>query len=288
MLRRLIGENITLDWRPDSTLARVFIDPTQIDQILANLCVNARDAIAGVGTVRIDTLNAVLDADYCATHPGARPGEYVCLAVHDSGCGMDAGVLAHIFEPFYTTKGVGKGTGLGLATVYGVVKQNQGYIDVHSQPGQGSRFTIYLPAQQAPVARPTAPRSVEPVTRAKGTVLLVEDEASVLMLTKRVLEHLGYRVLASTTPQDALRLASEEGGRIDLLMTDVIMPEMNGRDLAGRVQGAWPGIRCLFTSGYTADLIADHGVLDDGVQFLKKPWTRDELAAKVQEALAQA
>lgn len=287
MLRRLIGENITLAWQPASSLAKVFIDPTQIDQILANLCVNARDAIAGVGTVEIETLNAVIDSDYCATHPGARPGDYVCLAVRDTGCGMSPEVLAHIFEPFYTTKGVGKGTGLGLATVYGVVKQNTGYIDVHSQPGHGSRFTIYLPAQRSAVVRPVAPRVVEPVADGKGTVLLVEDEASVLLLTKRVLEHLGYRVLASTTPRDALRLAAEEGGHIDLLMTDVIMPEMNGRDLAERVLRAWPGIRCLFTSGYTADLIADHGVLDEGVQFLKKPWSKDELAARVHDALAQ-
>ena len=285
MLRRLIGENIRLSWAPGREPACVRIDPTQVDQILANLCVNARDAIAGVGSIDIATAPVTLTADYCALHPGSTPGEFVCLSVHDSGTGMSAEVMEHIFEPFFTTKGLGQGTGLGLATVYGVVKQNDGYIDVRSEAGRGTEFLIYFPAvRDAALQAGTVARGAN--AQGAGTVLLVEDEPSVLQLTKRVLEHCGYDVLPASTPHEALEIARQRGGRIDLLLTDVVMPEMNGRQLADAIRVEWPDMKCLFTSGYTSDLIADHGVVGEGLAFLRKPWTRDELAARVHELLA--
>ena len=285
MLRRLIGENIRLSWTPGSEPGCVRIDPTQVDQILANLCVNARDAIAGVGSIDIATSPVTLTADYCAVHPGSTPGEFVCLSVHDSGAGMSPEVMEHIFEPFFTTKGLGQGTGLGLATVYGVVKQNDGYIEVRSEAGGGTEFLIYFPAvRDAAMQAGTIARGAS--TQGAGTVLLVEDEPSVLQLTKRVLEHCGYDVLPASTPHEAIAIARERGGRIDLLLTDVVMPEMNGRQLADAIRVEWPDMKCLFTSGYTSDLIADHGGVVEGLAFLRKPWTRDELAARVHDLLA--
>lgn len=261
------------------------MDPAQIDQVLANLCVNARDAIAGVGQITIETGNASLDAAVCAQHAGWLPGEYVRLAVSDDGCGMGAETLAHLFEPFFTTKGVGRGTGLGLATLYGVVQQNRGFIHVSSAPGQGTTFTLYWPRhrdQGAPAAR-AGP--AEPASRGHETVLLVEDEPALLHLGTTMLERLGYRVLAADTPGEAIRLAEEHAGAIHLLMTDVVMPEMNGRDLARRLLSLYPNLKRLFMSGYPADVIAPHGVLDDGVHFLQKPFALPELAAKIRTAL---
>ena len=285
MLRRLIGENIRLGFTPDAARACVRIDPTQVDQILANLCVNARDAIVGVGSIDIRIAHVSLSAEYCALHPGASPGDYVRLSVRDSGAGMSAEVMSHIFEPFFTTKGLGQGTGLGLATVYGVVKQNDGYIEVASDAGRGTEFLIYLPVvhDAAPGADRAAPGAHK---QGAGTVLLVEDEPSVLQLTKRVLEHCGYDVLPAASPHEAMATARARGGRIDLLLTDVVMPEMNGRQLADALRAEWPDIKCLFTSGYTSDLMADHGVVGEGLAFLRKPWTRDELATRVHDLLA--
>jgi PAS domain S-box-containing protein len=288
MLERLIGEDIDLNWLPKADLWPVKVDPSQIDQILANLCVNARDAIADVGRISIETGNCTFDADYCAIHAGFAPGEYVMLAVSDDGCGLDRDTLAHIFEPFFTTKEVGKGTGLGLATVYGIVKQNNGFINVYSEPKQGTRFTIYLPrhAGKAPRMQKEAP--AEPAASCHETVLLVEDEPALLEMITIMLEMQGYAVLAANTPGEAIRLAGAHAGGVHLLMTDVVMPGMNGRDLAKNLLSLYPHIRCLFMSGYTADVIAHHGVLDEGMHFIQKPFSATELSARVREALDDA
>ena len=286
LLRRLIGEDIDLAWLPGRELWPVKMDHSQLDQILANLCVNARDAIAGVGKVTIETANTVFDAEYCARHAGFVPGDYVLLAVSDNGCGMDAETLSRIFEPFFTTKEVGQGTGLGLASVYGAVTQNNGLINTYSEPGQGTTFKIYLPRHTDIVVQATA-EPQQAAARGSETVLLVEDEPMMLELTMSMLEQLGYTVLAARTPGEAMRLAREHSGSIDLLITDVVMPEMNGRDLAGNLLALYPGMKCLFMSGYTANVIAHHGVLDEGVHFLEKPFLMTDLAANIRKALGQ-
>jgi len=207
------------------------------------------------------------------------------LAVSDNGCGMDAETLSHMFEPFFTTKELGKGTGLGLATVYGVVKQNNGLINVHSEPGQGTTFKIYLPRHQAKTTPLPKKGTDKPSERGDETVLLVEDEPSILRMTTMMLERQGYKVVGASTPGKAVRLATEHAGDIHLLMTDVVMPEMNGRDLAKNILSLYPGLKCLFMSGYNADVIAHHGVLDDGVNFIQKPFSKQDLSAKLREIL---
>jgi PAS domain S-box-containing protein len=285
MLRRLIGEDIDLAWRPRAGLWPVKVDPAQIDQILANLCVNARDAIVGVGRITIETDNVSFDAGSSADHPGSVPGEFVLIAVSDDGCGMSKEVQAHLFEPFFTTKGVGQGTGLGLATVYGIVKQNDGFINVSSEPERGTTVRIYLRrCAGAAVAAATEPLAEMPLGHGE-TVLLVEDEASILNLGMAMLERLGYTVQPAGTPDEALRLAGAHPGAVNLLITDVVMPGMNGRDLARLLGAGNPGLACLFMSGYTADVIAHHGVLDENVRFIQKPFSLGDLAAKVREAL---
>ncbi|MCK8602833.1 response regulator [Desulfoferrobacter suflitae] len=285
MLRRLIGEDIDLAWLPASDLGLVNMDPAQIDQILANLCVNARDAIAGVGKVTIVTNNVTIGEENDDRNDGAAPKEYVLLAVSDSGCGMDKGKLEHIFEPFFTTKEVGVGTGLGLATVYGIVQQNNGLIEVSSNPGTGTTFKIFLPRMVGEAAGPSA-QVVEEIPQGSGEmVLLVEDEAVMLKMGQAMLERLGYRVLIANTPDDALRVAAEHGDAIDLLITDVVMPKLNGRELADRLQSLHPNLRTLFMSGYTANVIAHRGVLEEGVHFIQKPFSNRDLAQKVRAAL---
>jgi nitrogen-specific signal transduction histidine kinase len=285
MLQRLIGESVSLSWQPANDLWPVKLDPGQVDQILANLCVNARDAINGVGKVTIVTKNTSFDEAFCANHAGYTPGDYVLLIVSDDGCGMDNEVLSHLFEPFFTTKSVGSGTGLGLATVYGIVKQNGGFITVYSEPSHGTAFNIYLPRHRDTNAttKPHAP--VQPVGRGHETILLVEDEPSILRVSKRTLESLGYTVIAAGTPGEAIQLASNHGGKFDLLLTDVIMPEMNGRDLAQKLLTLYPTIKCLHMSGYTADVIARQGVLDQDIHFIQKPFTIQDLANKVRATL---
>jgi len=285
MLRRLIGEDIDLTWLPRCGACPVKMDPSQIDQILANLCVNARDAIAGVGRITIETDLKRFDPAYCASHAGFPPGDYVMLAVSDTGSGMDSEILGNLFEPFFTTKEVGKGTGLGLATVYGIVKQNNGFINVYSEPGQGTTFKIYL-SYYAGGAGPDAVEAVAPPPRGRGeTLLIVEDEGAILKLAKTLLEGLGYTALAAATPGEAIRLAETHAGRIHLLITDVVMPEMNGRDLARRLTWIRPGLKILFMSGYTANVIAHQGVLDSGVRFIHKPFSTRDIAIKVRQAL---
>jgi CheY-like chemotaxis protein len=285
MLRRMIGEDIDLVWKPGSGLWPVRMDPSQVDQILANLLVNARDAITGTGRIIIETDNVVLDDAYCAVHAEFVPGDYVMLVVSDEGCGMDSETLANIFEPFFTTKDVGKGTGLGLAMVYGIVKQNDGFINVYSEPGQGTIFRIYLPRHAGETDRRAASEVVENPRGNGEVVLVVEDEAANLRLTNKILVGLGYNVVAASSPAMALNLADEHEGRIDLLITDVIMPEMNGRDLAERLMLLHADLKVLFMSGYTAEIIARQGIPDKGVHFIQKPFSTKGLAMKVREAL---
>ncbi|MGB3222720.1 MAG: PAS domain S-box protein [Desulforhopalus sp.] len=285
MLRRLIGEDINLAWRPGRALYPVLVDPSQVDQILANLCVNSRDAIADTGKVTIETGNVSFDDEYCANHAGFVPGEFVMLAVSDDGCGMDNETLSHLFEPFFTTKELGKGTGLGLAMAYGIVKQNKGFINVYSEPDHGTTFKIYLPQHAAKVFPRTEPKQDQAAVTGGETILLVEDELDILKMSTMMLEGMGYTVIVAGTPGEAIRLAREHQGRIDLLMTDVVMPEMNGRDLARNIMSIYPDIKRLFMSGYTANVIAHHGVLDQGVHFLQKPFSMKNLATKIREAL---
>ncbi len=285
MLQRLIGEDIDFVWMPGRDLWKVKIDPSQLDQVLANLAVNARDAIGGVGKLVVETENVTFDEAYCATQVGFVPGEYILLAVSDNGCGMNKETLSHLFEPFFTTKELGKGTGLGLATVYGIVKQNNGFINVYSEPGEGTTFRVYLPrSERVPAADA---EEVEVVTLRGGTerVLVVEDEAAILELARESLEELGYTVLAAGTPEEAIRRSEEQAGPIQLLITDVVMPQMNGRQLSERLRAARPDLKCLYMSGYTADVIAHRGVLEEGVSFISKPFSLTTLAEKVREVL---
>jgi two-component system cell cycle sensor histidine kinase/response regulator CckA len=261
------------------------MDPSQLDQILANLCVNARDAIGETGKITMETAAVAFDEAHCAVHPGLVPGNYVMLAVRDDGRGMDRETQARLFEPFFTTKGPGQGTGLGLATVYGIVRQNHGFINVYSEPGQGSTFRIYLPRHLAHSEVPSVPPVAPPPSLQHGTILLVEDEPSLLTLTQRLLEFQGYRVLAAATAGEAIRLAESHAGSIDLLLTDVVMPEMNGRELARNILKLHPGLKRLFMSGYTSNIIAHHGILDEGVHFLQKPFSLADLSARVRKAL---
>jgi PAS domain S-box-containing protein len=285
MLRRLIGEDIDLAWLPDAALWPVKMDPAQIGQIMANLCVNARDAISAVGKITIETDNVILDEAYCADHPGFAPGQYVLLAVSDDGCGMDEETREMIFEPFFTTKGLGKGTGLGLATVYGIVKQNDGFINVYSEPEKGTSFKIYLP-RHAGVDKEVATESIGAIPAGRNeTVLIVEDEPTIMKVGEKILKSLGYRVLAAGKPSEAIRLAQENAGRIHLLLTDVVMPEMNGRELAQRLETLCPDIKTLYMSGYTSNVIAHQGVLDFGVNFIQKPLFINDLALKIRAAL---
>ncbi len=285
MLRRLIGEDIDFAWVPGKNLGPVKIDPSQIDQILANLSVNARDAIGDTGKVTIETDSVVFDDEYCAGHEATIPGEYILLAVSDNGCGMDGETLTHLFEPFFTTKEMGKGTGLGLSMVYGIVKQNNGFINVYSEPGQGTTFKIYLPRYAAKMERIAKTEVVIAAGTGLETILLVEDEPMILEMTVVMLRSLGYTILPAATPGEALLLARNHAEHIHLLMTDVVMPEMNGRDLAKNLLSLYPDLKCLFMSGYTANVIAHRGVLDEGVNFLQKPFSQKDLAAKVREAL---
>ncbi|BBO91471.1 PAS domain S-box protein [Desulfosarcina ovata] len=285
MLRRLIGEDIDLAWNAGLDLWPVKIDPVQVDQILANLCVNARDAIVGVGKVTITTENVHFDEAYCARHTGFIPGAFVQLAVSDDGSGMSRETLDKIFEPFFTTKGLGKGTGLGLATVYGIVKQNNGFINVYSEPEVGTTVKIYLP-RHADAHVPAADDPPAKIPTGRGeTLLLVEDDPEILKLGCKMLEMSGYSVFPAATPGDALALVTAHAGHIDLLITDVVMPEMNGRDLAGKVNDRCPDVRVLFMSGYPANVIAHRGILEEGFNFIQKPFSRRELAGKVRMIL---
>jgi len=288
MLQRLIGENIDLAWYPGRNIWPVKIDPSQVDQIMANLAVNARDAISDVGKLIIETKNIIVDDDYCKANPEALAGRYVMLAVSDDGCGIKKELMDQLFEPYYTTKGVGKGTGLGLPTIYGIVKQNKGFINVYSELGEGATFKIYLPSRKEWTSSlQSRKESSGPIPTGTETVLVVEDEKTILQMSRHMLQRLGYSVETARNPVEALQVSKEFSGTIHLLLTDVVMPEMNGRDLSTQLAQTRPGIKTLYMSGYTANVIAHHGVLNEGVQFIQKPFSMKRLAVKIREVLEQ-
>jgi PAS domain S-box-containing protein len=284
MLGRLVKEDVELSYTLAPAPWRVNVDPSQVDQVLMNLVVNSRDAIAGHGTIRIETRNAVIDEAYCRTHTYARPGDYVLLSVSDTGCGMDDPTMAKVFEPFFTTKPSGMGTGLGLSTVYGIVRQNGGFISVESAPGRGSTFEIHLPrfTGEDDAARPERRESF---LDGSETILVVEDEASVRKLAVAALRGHGYRVIEAQTTADAILKVEQYAGDVHLLLTDVVMPGMSGKELQVQVQRRRPGIKTLFMSGYPSDVIARQGVIEEGVQFIQKPWSPRGLAEKVRAVL---
>ena len=285
MLRRLIGEDIILTTKLDPTLAPVKVDPGQMQQVLMNLAVNARDALPQGGRLTVETGNVTLDEAYARTHPYVRPGAYSMLAVSDTGTGMDEATKARVFEPFFTTKGPGKGTGLGLATVYGIVKQSGGSVEVYSEPGRGATFKMYFPQVRERVSSGKSSHGLRTMPRGSETVLLVEDEGAVRALARHVLQSCGYTVLEASNGKEAVQLAGSYQGPIDLLVSDVVMPYLGGRQLAERLAALRPGLQALFLSGYTDDAVVRHGVLEESFAFLQKPFTTTGLALKVREVL---
>ena len=286
MFSRVIGENIEMAFLPGGNLARVKADPAQIEQVLLNLVVNARDAMPEGGRLTIETSNIVLDRGYAATHASVEPGRYVMLSVTDTGCGMDDRTKARIFEPFFTTKGPGKGTGLGLATVYGVVKQSGGYIYVYSEVNHGTTFKIYLPQVTAELDKPATETDPRGHARGTETILFVEDEQSVRDLVREFLGATGYCVLEAADGAQALRVAETHPGPIHLLVTDVVMPHLSGPELASKLAPNRPEMKVLFISGYTDDTVFRHGVLEGGVAFLQKPFNLKALAQRIREVLS--
>ena len=280
MLQRLIGEDIDLLLKPGYDIWKIKMDPSQIDQILANLCVNARDAIEGNGRIVIETINKELSEEYCINNVGFISGDYVLITVSDNGCGMSKETLNHVFEPFFTTKGLGEGTGLGLATIYGIIKQNNGFVHIYSELDHGSTFSIYLPkftGEKEIIMKD----SIEESKVKFSTILLVEDDRQILKMTSSILESIGYKVFPANSAKEAIEIVSNSSTRFDLLMTDVIMPEMNGKELSEKIKEIIPGIKRLFMSGYTANVIAHHGVLEKDVNFIQKPFSIDELKRKL-------
>jgi PAS domain S-box-containing protein len=288
MLRRIIGEDIQLHTAFPPDLWRVMADPGQMEQVIMNLAVNARDAMPEGGKLTIETRNVELDAQYLNTHLGANAGPHAMLAVSDTGIGMDAPILSRLFEPFFTTKGQGEGTGLGLSTVYGIVKQSGGDIRVYSEPGRGSSFKIYLPRAESLDAVPDEAEIPEKEVGGAETLLIVEDEEVVRRLTAKVLENYGYTVLQASMGDEAVALCQARGGAVDLLVTDLVMPGMGGRELAGRLASICPGMKILYMSGYTENAVLHGGVLEAGVHFLQKPFSPEELARKVRAVLQSA
>lgn len=285
MLNHLITENIKLYWLPYDSLWKIHSDPSQINQILVNLVVNARDAIADAGFITVETGNFVFDDNFCEQHTDSVPGDYVMLAVSDNGCGMDKETLDQVFEPFFTTKGVGEGTGLGLASVYGIVQQNRGYISVYSERGQGTTFKVFLPRFAGDQRDRTSGLHDASIQSGHEMILLVEDEPMVLEMTEAMVTRLGYSALTANTPAKAIRLAQERASEIDLLMTDVIMPDMDGYELAKTITSYCPRAKVLFMSGYTADVISSRGILSKREHFITKPFTLKILADKIRESL---
>ena len=287
MLRRLIGEDVQLSIRIDPEVGRINADPVQIEQVLINLAANARDAMPNGGQLTVEISNIDLDEQYRIHHPTAPPGPYVMFTIADSGCGMDPSTQARIFDPFFTTKELGKGTGLGLATVYGIVKQSGGHIWVYSESGKGSVFRIYLPRVDRAVQSPFPADADGAPPRGTETILLVEDSEALREIAHDYLQSLGYRVLEASCGREALQRFNESGGAVDLLLTDIVMPEMNGRELADEIVRRRPSIKLLFTSGYTDDTIARRGALETGVAFIQKPYLPRALAWKVRKILGE-
>jgi CheY-like chemotaxis protein len=288
LLRRLMDENIEMTTAVQEHVGKVKADPVQIEQVLMNLVVNARDAMPQGGRILIETANVDLDSAYADDHATVKPGRYVMLAVSDTGVGMDHETVAHIFEPFYTTKESGRGTGLGLSTVYGIVKQSGGYIWVYSEPAKGSTFKVYLPRVEESVEEIAPPQLQPDSQRGSETILLVEDEEAVRDLIQTVLTDHGYDVIPSRNPQHALEIAETFAHDIHMLLTDVVMPGMSGRELATRVAACRRGIRVLFMSGYTDNVITSGGMLEKGITFLQKPFSPGQLVQKVRDVLNRA
>jgi len=286
MLKRLIGEDTELQWHPSKELWQIKIDPSQVDQILANLCVNAKDAIKTDGVINIETKNVVMSSLNLNNLPGMVPGEFVLLTVTDNGTGMTPEIMKNIFEPFFTTKEVGRGTGLGLATIYGIVKQNQGYIYAESKPGEGSVFKLYFPRELKRSSEIKTEVNYENPDGSGQTILIVEDEPALLEMCRLMLQNFGYNILTANSPGEAIRIAIEHSGEINMVITDVVMPEMNGRELAKKLTSLYPSIKCLFMSGYTADIIASHGVLNKETNFIQKPFSMKLFGEKVKTLLA--
>ena len=286
MLGQLLGEDIDILSVLEKGIWNIKADPGQIHQIVANLCINARDAMPQGGKLTIETTNVTFDDTYCKDHAGFVPGLFVMLAISDNGIGIDKQILPHIFEPFFTTKEEGKGTGLGLASVYGAVKHNNGFINVYSEPGQGTTFKLYFPQcagkAEKPKATVKAPKAFKTVA-----ILLVEDDEMVRNLTMMLLEKIGHTVVVAETPEEALALFEKVGMDIDLLLSDVVMPQMNGKSLKKSIEALKPGIKTLLMSGYTANVIAHHGVLEKGMHFIQKPFSMEDLAKKIREVIEQ-
>jgi len=285
MLRRLIGEDIELITNRGPGLGKTRVDPGQVAQVLMNLAVNARDAMPQGGRVIIETANADIDRVYASHFPGMQAGSYVTLAVSDTGSGMDVETQKHLFEPFFTTKAMGKGTGLGLSTVYGIVKQSGGYISVDSEVGRGSTFKVYLPRlEEGPKGLQAKPEQGTPL-QGTETILLVEDEEGVRALVRDILQMNGYTVLEASTGKEALNLCEQYGRTIHLMLTDVVMPQMSGRELAEQMAIFKPEIKVLYMSGYTDDAILRHGTLDADLAFIQKPFSPDALVRKVRDVI---
>ncbi len=284
MLRRILGEQLELRTLLDPALGRIRADRGNIEQIIMNLAVNAKDAMPEGGKLTIETSNVLLDETFVHLHLGTEPGPYVLISVTDTGVGMDKATRLRIFDPFFTTKPQGKGTGLGLSTVFGIVQQSRGAVWVYSEPGQGTTFKVYLPRTDEALAA-VRPSFAPAHLRGHETVLLVEDEEAVRGVAQRMLERNGYRVLVAQNPGDALLVSEQHGQRIDLLLTDVVMPRMNGAELASRFLTRWPELKVLYMSGYTDGSVVAHGVLESGVPFLQKPFTSDQFARKVRSVL---
>jgi CheY-like chemotaxis protein len=287
MLRRLLGEDIELQTHFQPNLGLVKADSGQIEQVILNLAVNARDAMSKGGKLTIETSNAVLDEDYTRTHQSVAPGTYTLLAVSDNGCGMDSETQSHLFEPFFTTKDPGKGTGLGLSMVYGIVKQSGGSIWVYSEPNQGSTFKIYLPSLQEILEPDATQEPPEKLANGSETVLVVEDESAVRSFTRMVLQRSGYQVIEASNGEAALSLSREHPGEIQLLVTDMVMPGMGGREVGEALEQMRPGVRVLYLSGYTENAIAQRGTLGTELPFLQKPFTMEALLRKVRQVLDQ-
>jgi len=285
MFRRLLPESIETITQLDPSLGQIMADPGQIHQVLVNLVMNARDAMPSGGKLITETANVELDEQYAAAHPEVTPGPCVLLGVSDTGVGMNEDVRAHIFEPFFTTKGTGAGTGLGLASVYGIVRQSGGWIWVYSEPGKGTSFKLYFP--RLDVTRPQEDVKANAPDSRQGTetVLLVEDREDVRSMAREVLESYGYRVLEAANGAQALEVAGRYTGHLDLLLTDVVMPVMNGRELSDRLKELRPETKVLFMSGYSENVIVHQGILKSGIAYIAKPMTPDALAAKVRETL---
>ncbi|MCB2174147.1 PAS domain S-box protein [bacterium] len=285
MLQRLIGENIGLSWFPAAELPPVMMDPVQVDQILANLVLNAKDSMVDHGNITIETSLIYFDKSYCVRHAGFQEGTFVMLAVSDDGCGIPAEHVEKIFEPFFTTKGQGRGTGLGLSTVYGIVKQNNGFINVYSETGDGTTFKLYFPAQPAGSSSNPVKSQNLPTVTGNETILLVEDDQGVREMTTMMLTRLGYQIVPAATPTEAINLVEHSSPSIDLLLTDVVMPGMNGKELAGLLARRLPNLKILFMSGYTPNVVAHKGVLSENINFIQKPFSRTDMGRKLRQVL---